>query len=284
MTKRIAVLLTVFNRKKQTLTCLERLFKQEIPDGYALNVYLTDDGCTDGTAQAVLEQFPRKVNIIQGDGTLFWNRGMYKAWNVAAKDYDFDYYLWLNDDTDLRDGAVARLLERSEVYGDRAIIVGSTVDTATHEIQTYGGRGADGAIPRCEGQDVEVCHFNGNIVLVPMAVFKVLGNLDHYFTHSKGDFDYGMRANKAGIKMIQCGEVLGDCDVHPVTDKWCDPRLPLSTRWKCLKRPNGMPPNESFHLNYKHYGLLSAIKVYFSIYLRCLCPQIWVKAGKLEIK
>ena len=62
--------------------------------------------------------------------------------------------------------------------------------------------------------DVEVCHFNGNIVLVPMAVFKVLGNLDHYFTHSKGDFDYGMRANKAGIKIIQCGEVLGECDVH----------------------------------------------------------------------
>ena len=281
--KHLAVLLTVFNRRDLTVKCLQRLYEQKIPENVKMEVYLTDDGSTDGTKKAVLDNFPQ-VHVIDGDGSLFWNRGMWTAWDEAAKVKNYDYYLWLNDDTDLRDGALTKLLERSKAYGDRAIIVGSTVDTATHEIQTYGGRGADGAIPRCEGQDVEVCHFNGNIVLVPMAVFKVLGNLDHYFTHSKGDFDYGMRATKAGIKIIQCGEVLGECDVHPVTDKWCDPRLPLSARWKCLKRPNGMPPNESFHLNYKHYGLLSAIKVYFSIYLRCLCPQIWVKAGKLEIK
>lgn len=284
MNKQIAVLLTVFNRKQQTLTCLDRLFKQEIPEGFSLEVYLTDDGCTDGTAQAVLEQFSGKVNVIQGDGTLFWNRGMWTAWDVASKDKDYDYYLWLNDDTDLFDGALVRLLVCSNANDEQAIIVGSTVDTATHDIQTYGGRNADGTIPRCSGQDVEVCHFNGNIVLVPKDVFHKLGNLDYYFTHSKGDFDYGMRAKKICIKMLQCGDVLGECDTHPVTDKWCDPRLPLSVRWKCMKRPNGMPPKESFHLNYKHYGLLSAIKVYFSIYLRCLCPQIWVKAGKLEVK
>ena len=284
MINRIAVLLTVFNRKKQTILCLESLFRQEIPEGYSISVFLTDDGCTDGTTQAVLQQFPSKVNIIQGDGNLFWNRGMWTAWNIAAKEYDYDFYLWLNDDTVLMEGALARLLVSSRANGDRAIIVGSTVDTETHEILTYGGRGVDGSIPSCEGQDVEVDHFNGNIVLIPRTVYISLGNLDYYFTHSKGDFDYGMRARKAGIKMFQCGEILGECDAHPVTDKWCDPRLPLSTRWKCLKRPNGMPPNESFHLNLKHYGLLSAIKVFFSIYLRCLCPQIWVKAGKMVIK
>ena len=284
MNKRIAVLLTVFNRKQQTLACLDRLFKQEMPMGYALNVYLVDDGCTDGTAQAVLEQFRGKVNVIQGDGTLFWNRGMWTAWNTAAKEFDYDFYLWLNDDTDLREGALSRLLKSSEANGNQAIIVGSTVETKTRRIQTYGGRLADGSIPVCAGKDVEVSHFNGNIVLIPRSVYHSLGNLDYYFTHSKGDFDYGMRAKEAGIRMFQCGDILGECDSHPVTDKWCDPRLPLSTRWKCLKRPNGMPPDESFHLNLKHNGLMSAIKVYFSIYIRCLCPQIWVKAGKLEIK
>ena len=36
-----------------------------------------------------------------------------------------------------------------------------------------------------------VDYFNGNIVLVPQFVFRQLGYLDDYFTHSKGDYDYG---------------------------------------------------------------------------------------------
>lgn len=82
--KLIAVLLTVHNRKEKTLCCLQNLFKQKIPNGYQIEVYLTDDGCTDGTPEAVHEQFPA-VHIIKGDGSLFWNRGMYTAWDTAGK-------------------------------------------------------------------------------------------------------------------------------------------------------------------------------------------------------
>ena len=93
----IAVLLTVFNRKDKTLECLKRLYSQLPINGYQVDVYLTDDGCTDGTSEAVASQFP-EVHIIQGSGNLYWNRGMYAAWREAAKN-DYDYYLWLNDDT-----------------------------------------------------------------------------------------------------------------------------------------------------------------------------------------
>lgn len=74
----IAALLTVYNRKEKTLACLRELFAQNIPDNYILNVYLTDDGCTDGTPEAIAIEFP-SVHIIKGDGSLFWNRGMYAA-------------------------------------------------------------------------------------------------------------------------------------------------------------------------------------------------------------
>lgn len=66
----IAVLLTVFNRKDKTLKCLQHLFNQLPIEGYSIDVYLTDDGCTDGTPEAVKEQYPQ-VNIIHGDGNLF---------------------------------------------------------------------------------------------------------------------------------------------------------------------------------------------------------------------
>lgn len=274
---KIATLLTVFNRKDKTLQCLTNLFKQGIPQGYSLDVYLTNDGCTDGTPEAVKEQFPQ-VNIINGDGNLFWNRGMWTAWDAASKTKDYDFYFWLNDDTMLYPGALKALLNSSENKENKSIIVGACQDTETHAKITYGGRDK-GKLVMPKGDDTEITGFNGNIVLVPLYVFKILGNLDHYYSHSKGDFDYSIRARKAGIQIYLVGEALGTCDLHPCLDKWCDPKVPFKQRWKMLHKPNGMPPKETFHLE-KQINIVKAVLHFFTVYLRCLFPIIWVKAGK----
>ena len=279
--KRIAVLLTVFNRKEGTLRCLANLRDMELPDGCRMDVYLTNDGCTDGTPEAVRELFP-DVNIIDGDGTLYWNRGMYTAWKAAASAYAYDYYLWLNDDTFLYPNAIKSLIDCSELEDDRCIIVGSTVDTATRQRVTYGGRIKGKGIAPVDGEMTKVDYFNGNIVLVPADVYQKLGNLDYYFTHSKGDFDYGMRARKAGIGSYQCGKALGECDLHPRIDKWCDPDVPFKKRWKLMQRPNGMPPKETFHLE-KQESFIKASIHYITIILRCIFPAIWVKLGKAKL-
>ena len=276
--KTIAVLLTVFNRKDKTLQCLKRLYDILPLDGYQVDVYLTDDGCTDGTPEAVSTQFPQ-VNVIHAKGDLFWNRGMWIAWNTAAKAKDYDFYLWLNDDTFVYDNMLEVLIEASLETKEKAIIVGATEST-DHSVITYGGRLPNGSIPKPDGSLIKVDYFNGNIVLIPRAAYKVLGNLDHYFTHSKGDFDYGMRAKKANIAMFQAGEVLGECDAHPTFDKWCNPNVPFVQRWKMLHRPNGMPPKEIFHLERRHKGLVMACFHYLTIYLRCLCPKLWLKREK----
>lgn len=271
--KMIAVLLTVHNRKEKTLECLSCLFSQNIPEGYSFDVYLTDDGCTDGTSEAIREQFP-SVNIVQGDGNLYWNRGMYVAWEAASKAKDYDYYLWLNDDTFVYTNMMGVLIEASETKNDEAIIVGATQNAAHTQI-TYGGRVNNG-IPQPNGQLIKVDHFNGNIVLIPQSVFKKLGNLDWYFTHSKGDFDYGMRAKAQGIKMYQAGEILGECELHERIDKWCNPEVPFKERWRAMWRPNGMPPHETFHLEKRHMGLMTASFHYMTIILRCIFPKLWI--------
>lgn len=271
--KTIAALLTVHNRKERTMECLNRLFLQDFPDGISMEVYLTDDGCTDGTVEAVKSQFPL-VNIITGDGNLYWNRGMFKAWDTASKKKDYDYYLWLNDDTNLYDGAVYKLIACAEKYDGKAIVVGATVDTKSHSVVTYGGR-IDRHVVEPQGVEAEVDYFNGNIVLVPRNVFGKLGNLDWYFTHSKGDFDYGMRAQSKGIKIYQVGEALGECDAHDRLDKWCDPEIPFVKRWKAMWQPNGMPPHETFHLERRHQGVIVASFHYITIIIRCCHPNIY---------
>ena len=269
--EKIAALLTVHNRRGNTIECLTRLYAQVGMGGVDVDTYLVDDGCTDGTAEAVRSQFPQ-VNIIQGDGNLFWNRGMWTAWNEAAQG-DYDYYLWLNDDTYLHSEALTCLLAAARETNSESIIVGVTTNKEK-TVFTYGGR-IKGKIPVPAGKLVDVDYFNGNIVLIPRNVYERVGNLDWYFTHSKGDFDYGMRARKKGIRIYQVGQVIGICEAHQTIDKWCNPDVPFIQRWKAMWRPNGMPPHETFHLEKRHFGIMPATFHYCTILLRCLIPQIW---------
>lgn len=268
----IAIIITVYNRRKQTIRCLKNLVSLQGINAFMFDVFITDGGSNDGTVEEVKKHFP-EVDIEVREG-LFWNRGMYRSWERASNKKEYEYYLWLNDDVTLYDDCIQTLLAASVENSDKSIIVGATVDTVTKTKLTYGGRIEGRGIAPIDGNLVKVDHFNGNIVLVPSYVFERLGNLDYYYTHSKGDFDYGIRAKKAGIEVYQCGKALGECDVHPRIDKWCDPEVPLSQRLKMLYRPNGMPPHETFHLE-RQTNLIKAIFHYFTVHIRCVFPQIW---------
>lgn len=110
MNYKLAVLMTCHNRKDKTMTCLSSLYKASQPIDYSIDVFLVDDGSTDGTGEAVKEKYP-EVNIIKGDGSLFWNQGMRLAWNVASSRCSYDFYLWLNDDVILFEHALRELID-----------------------------------------------------------------------------------------------------------------------------------------------------------------------------
>ncbi len=271
--KQIAVLLTVFNRKEKTLSCLKNLFSQDIPEGYSLDVYLTNDGCTDGTPEAVRKQFP-KVHVIDADGNLFWNRGMYAAWQEAEKICDYDYYLWLNDDTFLYTDAVSYILRSSEKFGENCIIVGATCSKSDPTLTTYSGFIGNRMI-KVNGTFQRLQKFNGNFVLIPHAVYKILGKNDPYYRHSFGDIDYGLRANKAGIKCYLTDKHIGTCEVHENKIKCFDTQYSLKQRFRHFYSPLGMNPFEFFHMNIKTEGLLKSILVFVSTHVRVIFPKLW---------
>ena len=273
---RIAVLITVHNRKDKTLKCLNGIHSQQVPNTISIEVYLTNDGCTDWTAEAIREFFP-DTYIIDGDGNLFWNRGMYKAWSVAEES-DYDFYLWLNDDTILFENAIASLLSTSDMKNNEAIIVGYTIDSKRERI-TYGGRNKyTGLITDVKGI-TECDTFNGNIVLIPRQVYKLVGKNDPVFHHAIGDTDYGLRAQKMRIKSYISDVACGICDSHDKLPKWSDKNIPLHKRIKFLYRPggNGANPIEFFIYKNRHYGLLAAIMTFISNHIHLLFPFLWKK-------
>ena len=208
--KRIAVLLTCFNRKEKTLACLRALYSCILQKDYELNVFLVDDCSTDGTANAVLQDYS-KVNIIKGTGSLYWNRGMYLAWTTAISKGDYDFYLWLNDDTLLYENAIEELLMCNCHYGDDAIVCGAICSEISGRF-TYGGRKMNGEeiIPN---NFIQTCQFiNGNCVLINKQACSTVGLLDPIYPHSIGDYEYGLRAIKKGIPIITTRSYVGECE------------------------------------------------------------------------
>ena len=265
-----AILITVHNRVEKTLSALRCLQGQAMPPDREWVVYLTDDGSTDSTAEAVSAAFP-EIRILSGDGNLFWCRGMIRAWEAALADGGFDDYLWLNDDTDLLDRALLSLYGCAGRHPG-SIIVGPTCSRSGMGT-TYGGRNRKGHVDP-EGQDRSLMTFDGNIVLVPHSVVERIGILDRRFSHAMGDTEYGMRAGKMGVAIWQVPEYAGYCELHEKLSDWCNPEVPLRKRLKALYSPLGCPPDEYFIYD-RYNGLLTAAFHYCTIHLRAVFPGLW---------
>ena len=259
---RIAVLMTCFNRRQKTIEALTSLSVQRSVEHLDVAVILVDDGSQDGTSEAVAERFPG-VTLLRGDGSLFWNGGMRKAFAYALN-IGFDGYLWFNDDTVLDDDALSRLIDcASNVSLSQrpAIIVGSVRDPRSGD-RSYGGvtKRPFGlrldfvpAVPD-ERNPVQCDTMNGNFALIPAAVTRQLGNLDKAFRHQLGDFDYGLRATEAGFPVIVAPGYYGACSDNPRTGTWRDRSAPLSRRWRHLLSPKGAPVSEWLLYTRRHFG------------------------------
>jgi GT2 family glycosyltransferase len=219
---RIAAVIAAYNRKALTLECLRSLLAQQVP-GVTLDAFVLDDASDDGTSEAIAEQFP-EATVLHGNGQLYWNGGMRRAFAAAIAGH-YDYYLWMNDDTRLDDGALAVLLDterRVRQRDDEAVIVaGSTRHPETGEL-TYGGvvRPYRWRPLRSElvepGEAPRPCEtMNGNAVLISRAVVQRVGNIDPAFSHGAGDFDYGLRARAAGCSIWIAPGTIGTCASHP---------------------------------------------------------------------
>lgn len=273
---KIAVILTVHNRVVETQRCLECINNATETLKHTIGVFLVDDASTDGTKEFLAREFPQVIQIA-GSGQLYWNGGMHLAWQEAAKQGDYDYYLWLNNDTYLLEDSIEVLLEASAKKQDQAILCGMTVSEETSE-RTYGGWNFDDK-PITHENGWGLCDIiNGNCVLVPRFVFEKVGFLDPIFPHSLGDHDYGLRAKKLGIDSYSSEFAIGYCESNPRPPRWCQPKVPLKERVSSLYSPlaNSTPIPYFIYIR-RHFGIIRAMQNFISIHLRVVFPKLWTR-------
>lgn len=262
--QKIAVILTCFNRRQKTIYCLKSVFSQSIFDDVEIDFFITDDGSTDGTSEALLKMCP-DIHLLKGNGSLYWNGGMRLAWTEALKG-SYNFSLWLNDDTFLYPDTLRRMLITHTKLicrtGKSGIVVGSTHDETGKP--SYGGALQKSRWRRLKldrvtpNEEIQVCDtFNGNCVLISREVTDVLGNLDPGFIHAMGDIDYGLRAKNAGIPICVMPFYAGRCtNDNVLSGGFIDRSLPITIRLRKMLSPKELPWRAWLKICRRHTGYL----------------------------
>jgi FkbM family methyltransferase len=204
---RVAVVVSSYNGRDLTLSCIESLRAGDWPEP---EVVVVDNGSEDDTAAAVRREAP-EVTLIE----LSENIGSPGGSNVGirhALERGCDYVFLLNNDTTVTQDCVRRLVEAAEDEGASRILcplvcyadppdliwyAGSTWDPAKIYNGGYHGRGErdigqfDGVRPTGVA--------TGAAVLVAREVFERVGLLDDRLFLQADDVEFSARATRAGF-------------------------------------------------------------------------------------
>ncbi|MEO9210031.1 MAG: glycosyltransferase [Ginsengibacter sp.] len=279
----IAIMVSCFNRKEKTLSCLKSVFSQA-DSGLTISIYLMDNG-SDGTSEEVTKTYP-EVIILKGDSNLYWAGSMRRAWQYALESTtEYDFFLLLNDDTILTETALKDLLNDYEKLNREAILIGSTLDPQTNII-SYGGY----KVMNKYGSDIKrvIPNFdkplkcdlgNGNIMFVPGEVVKKIGILSDLFTHGIADYDYTLRAKKNGIPSYIGSNYSGFCTNDHGNKWWNAKQHPLKERIRKLYDVKGLAYRE-YLLYLRLYFPYYLPQAWFMLWLKTLFPFLWEKLKK----
>lgn len=247
---RLAVLCASYNRAETTIKGLTGLWAilSTIP-GIEPQLFLLDDASPDGTAALVRKAMPNAV-VVDGNGRLFWNRGMRAAYGAARSVGGWDAYLIFNDDALLEPEGVRALFEtysRLNIAMPTACV--GYFSNLAGTARTYGGylRGPGfsplSLIPVAVTKEDRRCDtFNGNFVLIPARQLEAIDPFPSVFHHQFGDIDIGYGLGRLGVQIIECAAPVGRCDRNPAPDN-----TTLSKRWKNnVHPPHGLAQYVAF--------------------------------------
>jgi len=278
--KSIAVLVTVFNRKEKTRKCFESMWKDlETHPELTVDVWITDDGSSDGTRDMLMESFPGKpINVLDGDGSLFWNGGMINSWKAAMTHGGYDGYLWLNNDVVILPGLFDDLQAADEyskqTFGKTGIYVASLQNLDRTKF-AYGGFNFlskislkdEFVVPNGQFQTCMCTH--GNITYVSNEVVESQGIFNEGYFHGGTDHDYSYLAYKAGFPLLVLRDYFGLCDNDHRSSEDSLAEMPLRKRLEKLRSPRGAFRNallfqkRCFPWRYPFVFIMGYLKAFF---------------------
>ena len=104
--KKVSAIIVNWNGKDVLSGCLQSLLKQEYED---LEIWVSDNGSEDGSQAMVKEQYPSVHLLENGE-----NLGFGSAVNRALEKANGDFFLFLNNDLEMRPDSIGQLVDLLE--------------------------------------------------------------------------------------------------------------------------------------------------------------------------
>lgn len=273
---KVEIVTSVYNRRSITLQFLKSLSRID-RRGLEIHTIVVDDGSTDGTEDAVREQFP-EVEIIKGDGNLWYTAGTNRGIEAAIK-YEPDYVLCVNNDSIFEEKSVRAMVECAQTHPGSVIGALLLLWDQPHRIfqvspewkTTLGGwrhwyKQTIWTVPKKPWR-VEL--IVGNCVLFPVRAIKQCGLMDEKRLVQYGDAEYTPRMRKKGWQLL----------IEPGARVFCKPndvpprlrRMPLKKLFTTLfldkYNPHGL--RRRFYVNLLGApNKLQGILAFFIFFLR----------------
>ncbi len=205
----VHVIVPVHNRWNFTVQCLKTLKNQTVYQ--RMRIHVVDDGSSDGTRERLSTDFP-DVNVIEGDGNLWWTGAVAKAIDelkpLLSAD---DYFLLVNNDVLLSDETVEMLMRKSVTLSNkvgRASVAPIAIGEDSEAISTGWGPGTAPILNNFERQHNRMSASHNTMVvkslfgrcsLYPVEILDGVNNFDAIkFPHYFGDTDFCLTAGKLG--------------------------------------------------------------------------------------
>lgn len=216
MTMEVSVVVVSYNTRELTLRCLRALKEHLRP--FAAEVWVVDNGSRDGSATAIVREFPEFRLLANAR-----NRGFSAANNRALQMARGECFLLLNSDAFLQENALLRMLETLRSNPETAV-VGPRLLHADGSLQLSCFRFPgplkavwehlllSAALPgspifgdyRAWAHDArrEVDFVIGACWLVRRAAWQQIGGFDESFFLYSEETDWAKRAHAAGWKVV----------------------------------------------------------------------------------
>lgn len=206
---RVDVIVLTWNRRQDTLDCLESLSRLTYPN---YRVVVVDNGSSDGTAESIAAQYP-DVELIVNDHNLGFAGGFNVGLRQALKQ-GTDFMLVLNNDTIVEANLLDELMAQAtspdvgllspKIYyfsePQRIWSVGGDCHSVTYEMTHKG----DGQIDQGQWSHViERDFLAGCALLMKREMLEKIGLFDTGFQPAYyEDIDLCLRARRSGFRLL----------------------------------------------------------------------------------
>ena len=214
----VTIVMLNWNQETDTLECLDSLARMTFP---SFSIVVVDNGSTDGSPSAIErwghENIP--ITLLRNAQNMGFvggsNKGMHYALAVGT-----DYVFLLNNDTVVEPDVLTFLVSAAEQAVDIGMVgpkiyqygKGRVLDSAgTRTIPWLAQGFLVGHGEEDQGQfdsPAELPYVTGTALLVKKAVLEKIGLMDEDYFNYFDDYDWGMRARKAGYRLMLIPDVI----------------------------------------------------------------------------